>query len=183
MAPTAPATTTEGDVEALTFTGEGDPPEDVRALLRPGDLEIKAWGRAAGEPWALVTWDLLEDGNSTLACNDVRPLEGLSNCVPPEGAGRGGVLGFTAFALGKGGLVVVRATLGVDRLSFVSPSGSQIIEIHGEADGYPLTGVLPTSGHAAEGTLIALDANGNSVGEPVSISLAEADFYETPVPA
>ena len=166
-----------GDLEALTFTGEGDPPSDVRALLRPGDHDIMTWGRAAGDPWALVTWELVAEGKPTLTCTYVLPLKDEGYCAPPPD----GLLWPRAFSIGEGGLVVIYAAFGVDRVSVVSPSGSQIVTIHGETGGYPPTGVLPTSGHMVEGTLTALDANGRPVGEPVPFSFMESNFPETPV--
>ncbi len=178
----APITTTTGGAQAQTFTGEGDPPEDVLALLRPGDLDLMAWGRAAGEPWALVTWELIEESKPTLTCTDVLPLEGEGYCATPEGLGADGLFA-RAFVLGDGRLIVIHAAYGVDQVSVVSPTESQIIKIHGEADGYPPTGVLPTSGHAAEGTLTALDANGTRAGQPRPFSFTESEFWETPLPA
>jgi hypothetical protein len=179
----APDTTPTGSAQVQTFTGEGDPPEDVRALLRPGDLDLLAWGRAAGEPWALVTWELIEEGKPTLTCTEVLPLRGEGYCAPPDGAGADGLFTPGAYVLGGGGLVVIHTAFGVDQVSVVLPTGSHTIKIHGEAGGYPPTGVLPTSGHQAEGILTALDANGNTVGEPRTFSFTESEFIETPLAA
>jgi hypothetical protein len=176
-------TTTTADAQAQTFTGEGDPPEDVMALLRPGDLELLAWGRAAGEPWALVTWDLVEE-DQTLTCTEVLPLQGEGYCdATAQGAGPDGLFIPRAYELGDGGLIVIHTSLGVDQVSVVTPTGTQSIKIHGEAGGYPPTGVLPTAGHTAEGTLAALDANGNRVGESWPFVFTDSEFLATPLPA
>ncbi|HAX81540.1 MAG TPA: hypothetical protein DCY40_03095 [Actinobacteria bacterium] len=153
------------------------------ALLRPGDLELLAWGRAAGEPWALVTWELVEEGQPALTCTEVLPLQGEGYCATPEGVGADGLFPPRAFKLGDGGLILIHTALGVEQVSVVSPTGFQVIKIYGEAGGYPPTGVLPTSGHASEGTLAALDANGNTVGGPMTFLFTESEFLETPLPA
>jgi hypothetical protein len=191
--PTIPTTTTTmlgsttppimGWEDASTFTGEGIPPAEVLALLRPGDRDILTWGRAAGAPWALVTWDLVEEGKPPLTCTEVLPLAGTGMCATPEGSGVDVQFPPQAFLLGKGGLLVFYTDFGVDRLAVVSPGGPREVEIHGEAMGYPPTGVLPTPGHSAMGTITALDANGNAIGESREFSFTPFDFRKTPLPA
>ena len=181
--PGSTTTAITGWEDADTFNGEGVPPADVLALLRPGDLEILTWGRAAGEPWALVTWDLVEEGQPPLTCTEVLPLLGTGYCATPEGSGVNGLFPPQAFLLAEGGLLVFYTDFGVDRVSVVSPSGSRDVMIHGEAIGYPPTGVLPTPGHSAMGTVTARDAIGNTIGEPREFSFTPFEFRKTPLPA
>jgi hypothetical protein len=138
--------------------------------------EPLAWGTARESPWVLVGWHLVVPDKPTSACTGVRPVLDEDWCTIPDADGP--LVIPQAFAVGNGGVVIFRTQPGVSQIRVESDLGSSLLEVHGEADGYPPTAVLATAGEPITGWLTPFDENRDPLGEPIAFSFDE--YVETP---
>ncbi|HUP16041.1 MAG TPA: hypothetical protein VM848_08335 [Acidimicrobiia bacterium] len=75
--------------------------------------EPLAWGTAGDSPWVLVGWHLDEPGKPTQSCTGVRPVIDEDWCTTPDGQ----LVYSQAFAVGDGGVIVLRTQPGVSLIT------------------------------------------------------------------
>lgn len=152
----------------------GDVPDEVAGLLAEGDQPLE-WGTAAGTPWVLVGTNPIVQGKPVLPCTGVRPIKDEDTCAIGNGPD---LLTLTSFSLGEGGVVIIRTKPDVAQVQFDSASGTEIITIHGQQDGFPPTGVVAADIQQIAGTLTPLAADGTPLADPIPFSITE--FIDTP---
>jgi hypothetical protein len=144
----------------------------VEELVKEGE-EPLAWGTAGESPWVLVGWHLNEPDKPTLACTGVRPVTDEDWCTTP-----GELVYSQAFVVGDGGVIVLRTQPGVSQIQVESELGLNVLEVYGEADGYPPTAVLATAGTPIAGWLTPLGEDREKLSEPIPFSFTE--YIKTP---
>lgn len=148
--------------------------EELDEELVDESEEVLAWGNAGESTWVLVGWHLRVTGKPTMACTGVRPVIDEDWCTIPDGE----LVSLQAFEVGDGGVVVIRTQPGVSQVQIESELGSQVLEVYGEADGYPPTAVLATAGTPIEGWMTPLGESGEELSEPIPFSFTE--YIKTP---
>lgn len=139
-------------------------------LVGEGEVPL-AWGTAAGSPWVLVGWHLSPPDKPTQACTGVRPVLDEDWCTIPDSDGP--VVTPQSFAVGQGGVIILRTLPGVSKIKVDTEFESTVVHVYGESDGYPPTGVLGTAGEPVSGRLTPLDESGAELGEPIPFSVTE----------
>ncbi|MGH8913663.1 MAG: hypothetical protein ACRDZM_04010 [Acidimicrobiia bacterium] len=162
------------DSTAGDGTDAQDGPEED--LVGEGE-EPLAWGTAGESPWVLVGWHLSEPDKPTQACTGVRPVVDEDWCTTPDGDGP--MVYSQAFAVGEGGVIVLRTQPGVAQVRIDTELESKVVEVQGEADGYPPTAVLGTKATPVAGLLTPLGEGGEELSEPIPFSVTE--YIDTPV--
>ncbi len=154
-------------------TDDQDGPDEE--LVGEGE-EPLAWGTAGESRWVLVGWHLSVPDKPTQACTGVRPVVDEDWCTLPDAGGP--LVHAQAFAVGEGGVIVLRTQPGVAQVRIDTDLESQVVEVHGESDGYPPTAVLGTKATPVAGVLTPLGARGEELGEPIPFSVTE--YVRTP---
>lgn len=150
-------------------------PEAVAALLNEGEQPL-AWGSSADTPWVLVGWELVVPGKPTSACTGVRPVAEEDWCTGLNDSF--GWIHPQAFAVGDGGVVILRTQSGVGRIRVESDGVSELVTVFGESDGYPPTAVLDTDGFPIAGTLTPLGYDSKELSNPIPFTVDS--YLETP---
>ncbi|MGC2239828.1 MAG: hypothetical protein WA726_03220 [Acidimicrobiia bacterium] len=154
----------------------GEVPSPVRDMLNPGETPM-TWGISAGAPWVLVAWHLVVSDKPTSACTGVRPVVDEDWCTGLDDSSDW--IYAQAFAVGDGGVVVLRTKPGVAQVRIDSTKGSQLVTVLGESDGYPPTAVIDANGLPISATMTPLDVNGDKLGDSLPLKV---DIYpKTPL--
>jgi hypothetical protein len=157
----------------------------VALELKVAGRSVLEWGGAAGEPWALVTFGVAEDPvgqKPAMACITILPLVGENYCASPPGDLNDQMYAIGYSIGGDGGVVFVHAIAGVAEVRVETTERTWTVAVHGESGGYPPSAVIPTPSHRFVGTLTALDAAGNQIGDPVTLAFTSDSFFpETPL--